>query len=432
MEELLKALEGITYRTSKFPREEFQTIKAHQEEAVPYLREAIQKALDERDALDEEYQLHFYALFLLGEFQDREFFPKIIEMISLPEEELDYLIGDAVTSGLPDVLYNTFNGDLDLLKRAIMDVKINEFARAGMLRVMGQLYLDGTLKAEEWKDFIKQNVHSGTQYDYIYNEMASAICTCHFVDMLPEIRFMLDNELMDTMCMGEYDSCVDQMFRYDECEQKFCKSPISAQCMLQTWAMFEDEKGSEVLQKDYEKLLRAAEREYNKPISKKKIGRNAPCPCGSGKKYKYCCMNNPGNANDAIESEQEQERWLKEYPKTGNKRQKGRIYLEEYFDAESIRIDKILYLGLMQRPGLIWLKNEENEKNRTRAYLQLAFSEFMKRVEREQIKTFAEYDKKYSIHYLCEEWMSRLLDLLEDSGDESVYAEVMKCCRRMG
>lgn len=25
----------------------------------------------------------------------------------------------------------------------------------------------------------------------------------------------------------------------------------------------------------------------------KKIGRNTPCPCGSGKKYKKCCMNTP-------------------------------------------------------------------------------------------------------------------------------------------
>ena len=23
----------------------------------------------------------------------------------------------------------------------------------------------------------------------------------------------------------------------------------------------------------------------------KKVGRNDPCPCGSGKKYKFCCMN---------------------------------------------------------------------------------------------------------------------------------------------
>lgn len=27
------------------------------------------------------------------------------------------------------------------------------------------------------------------------------------------------------------------------------------------------------------------------PAEKKKVGRNAPCPCGSGKKYKKCCLN---------------------------------------------------------------------------------------------------------------------------------------------
>ena len=30
--------------------------------------------------------------------------------------------------------------------------------------------------------------------------------------------------------------------------------------------------------------------EKKQPVVKgKKIGRNDPCPCGSGKKYKYCC-----------------------------------------------------------------------------------------------------------------------------------------------
>jgi len=35
-------------------------------------------------------------------------------------------------------------------------------------------------------------------------------------------------------------------------------------------------------------------KEYNKSrivINDKKIGRNEPCPCGSGKKYKKCCLN---------------------------------------------------------------------------------------------------------------------------------------------
>lgn len=35
----------------------------------------------------------------------------------------------------------------------------------------------------------------------------------------------------------------------------------------------------------YEKYLRET------PVEKVKIGRNDPCPCGSGKKYKKCCGN---------------------------------------------------------------------------------------------------------------------------------------------
>jgi preprotein translocase subunit SecA len=27
-----------------------------------------------------------------------------------------------------------------------------------------------------------------------------------------------------------------------------------------------------------------------KPETKQKVGRNDPCPCGSGKKFKHCCM----------------------------------------------------------------------------------------------------------------------------------------------
>lgn len=28
-----------------------------------------------------------------------------------------------------------------------------------------------------------------------------------------------------------------------------------------------------------------------------KIGRNDPCPCGSGRKYKHCCLNRPDTAS---------------------------------------------------------------------------------------------------------------------------------------
>jgi preprotein translocase subunit SecA len=39
--------------------------------------------------------------------------------------------------------------------------------------------------------------------------------------------------------------------------------------------------------------MAAAEKEKAKPIrTGPKVGRNDPCPCGSGKKYKHCCGRN--------------------------------------------------------------------------------------------------------------------------------------------
>ena len=47
----------------------------------------------------------------------------------------------------------------------------------------------------------------------------------------------------------------------------------------------------EILDPDTKKALYLEQKKSGTVIVGKKIGRNEPCPCGSGKKYKYCCMN---------------------------------------------------------------------------------------------------------------------------------------------
>lgn len=39
----------------------------------------------------------------------------------------------------------------------------------------------------------------------------------------------------------------------------------------------------------FDQLVRVNQGKNNLPVKSKKIGRNDPCPCGSGKKYKKCC-----------------------------------------------------------------------------------------------------------------------------------------------
>ena len=427
------AIKKITYRSQIFPKEAFRVITEKEEAAKPYLREALEKAIQEQTDLDGDYQLHFYALFLLGQFQDKAAFQKITELVSLPPDVVDYLIGDTITSGLSDILYNTYDGNLTQLKQMVADTKIDEFVRADALEVMGQLYLDGEISETDWKSFLAQTIHDAKGYDHVCNKIADLICRCHFVDMLPEIRYMFDHDLMDEGYLGDYDSCVDLMFKYDEEEISFCKKSMNAAEYLKSWAMFTDgdTKTPDMSKKDLEKMLRAMERTLNPPIRKQKIGRNDPCPCGSGKKYKFCCMNKPKAPVDDIESPEERRRWLERYPAAGRERIPGRVYLEDYYDRDSIEADKLLYLGLMHRPGLIWKRDEQKENQRTREYLYLAFQEASEIAERKKLTSLEKFDKKHGIHYRCAEWLGRLLELLKDAGDQERYDEVRNWIQTM-
>jgi SWIM/SEC-C metal-binding protein len=60
---------------------------------------------------------------------------------------------------------------------------------------------------------------------------------------------------------------------------------VAEQCALRGWHYiigFEPDKPEDI--SDLEKALNPPV-----PVQSEKIGRNDPCPCGSGKKYKKCC-----------------------------------------------------------------------------------------------------------------------------------------------
>lgn len=55
--------------------------------------------------------------------------------------------------------------------------------------------------------------------------------------------------------------------------------------------LYEIEAWNDILSIEERKVIR---KDFNKSkivVNENKIGRNDPCPCGSGKKYKKCCIN---------------------------------------------------------------------------------------------------------------------------------------------
>lgn len=53
--------------------------------------------------------------------------------------------------------------------------------------------------------------------------------------------------------------------------------------------LYELEEWEPLLSEDKRKELFKEQRNSGTIVKDKKIGRNDPCPCGSGKKYKHCC-----------------------------------------------------------------------------------------------------------------------------------------------
>ena len=53
--------------------------------------------------------------------------------------------------------------------------------------------------------------------------------------------------------------------------------------------LYELEEWNDIITPERQKELYKEEKRSGTIVKEKKIGRNDPCPCGSGKKYKFCC-----------------------------------------------------------------------------------------------------------------------------------------------
>ena len=70
-------------------------------------------------------------------------------------------------------------------------------------------------------------------------------------------------------------------------KEKLYKNMVDAKA---DW-LYELPMWDEIFDADTKKRLYLEQKKTGTVIVGKKIGRNDPCPCGSGKKYKQCCLN---------------------------------------------------------------------------------------------------------------------------------------------
>jgi hypothetical protein len=110
------------------------------EESAPYLRAVLVLAAEGEALTEEASTLLFRSLHILGGARDTESCQPLLRLLRRPYDELDYLLGDAITENLGKIVVGVFDGDVDTLYDLIVERTIDEYIREALL---GRRHLPG-------------------------------------------------------------------------------------------------------------------------------------------------------------------------------------------------------------------------------------------------------------------------------------------------
>lgn len=270
----------LRYFSRPFPKEAVKAAIVHKSEITPKLLEFLDYAYKHHQILDDNYMGHLYALFLLAEFREPQAFATVMNILELPDDSLELLLGDTLTEDYAQIITSVYNGDLARIKQVIENPDNDLFARIAAINSLISLVKISVLDQDE----IIQYIASLFQLENFRNNptllafLVSSTCYLKFDSLYPTIEELfrlnlIDEEVINLNNVARYKSKIDNK-NADKHNIGYIDSAIDS---MSWWHCFNEE----------EQFI-----PQTPVVSGAKIGRNDPCPCGSGKKYKKCCGSN--------------------------------------------------------------------------------------------------------------------------------------------
>lgn len=297
MTELVKRIKY--HPETEFPEEELKEIIARKEEAIPLLINILKRVRDKPETpfVDSDYFGHIYALFLLAQFRAEEAYPIVLELLSLPDDELYGVFGDMIEAFIGPVLASICGGDVSSIKGMIENESINGYVRAEAVNALAILALDGEIGREELMAYYKGLLGTINSPDVL--ALLIEICINIYPgELYNEIKEAYKNDRVSIQSFERGMEAVDQAMREGKTsilakaeKSRYLKKIDDTVGELKEWAYVASVDGGKFFDDEPFDLsdIFSEIRSKKTIINEHKIGRNDPCPCGSGKKYKKCC-----------------------------------------------------------------------------------------------------------------------------------------------
>ncbi len=291
--ELAEILNELERYRGYYPEEAVEEALRRQNEITPHLLRAIEIAVDKADliAFGSKYFLHFFAIHIIASFREQQAYPLIIRMYRLPTDQLEGLLGDALYESLPRVLASVYDGNIEPIKSIIEDPSLSEYARGNAIASLRYLAQEDIIPRESVIEYYGRLFREGLEREYsnVWNMLVSEAADIYAKSLEKEIYRAYEDGLMDPDFMSRNE--VDQIFRMSLKDAvqlvKNTRGGLinDVHSFLRGWACFNPEPVMSGIH-----TANSTFHGFGTYIREgPKTGRNDPCPCGSGKKYKKCC-----------------------------------------------------------------------------------------------------------------------------------------------
>jgi len=289
-------LDAFAYVGSVLPRDALRQARACWPEIGPRLISILEDVANGAEMTDRVRNILLFGIYLMAERREtRAFRPLCI--LAANEERIRAILEDGITEDLDAILARTFDGDVAPLQALIENADADEFVRDAAVNALSMLTLTGQLDRNEIGRYLR-HLHATMQpqdASFVWVGWQQAVALLGYDELVPLVedafaRGWIDQEIMSV-----------EHFQEDFQAAKAAADPLKAfrattadpailddiEKHMSAWAGFRPQEERAKPGLPALSIVSAARPVHN-PY--RGVGRNDPCPCGSGKKFKKCCL----------------------------------------------------------------------------------------------------------------------------------------------
>jgi len=248
---------------------------------------------------DENFNFPSHALLLLIELNAENALDQIFEVLKQDQSFYDFWFGDLLHSFASPAIFwcglNQTHKLINFLKQPNIYLYSKCFVSETVTRIPA-IFPERRPEILNWSrellNFYCAKPDEGSIEDAeYYGFFIADLTNAGFYELLPEIKQLFDSQSVAVHICGDYEEIVEdipiQDYQYfDQLENDIFENYTYLNEGFDDFEIENEDSFDKGIFDDSRILNELPESD----LKLSKIGRNEPCPCGSGKKYKKCCI----------------------------------------------------------------------------------------------------------------------------------------------